>query len=119
VSGSFLESTLLGACPRLRETWQAHRRTFSSGEPATDQDLLDAVRRHVVGLLAAGRAAEFSRFTRAMERLLGEADPMLSELLRDGLLRPLACDVANAGTPESIVMPHLGPRLAAAWRADV
>jgi hypothetical protein len=73
------------------------------------------VRRHVVGLLAAGRVAEFSRFSRAMERLLGEADPMLFELLREGLLRPLASDVRDAGIASSLVAPHLGRRMELAW----
>jgi hypothetical protein len=111
----FLESTLLGACPDLRESWQAHRRTFGAGDGPDDRALLDAVRRHVVELLAAGRVAEFSRFARTMERLLGDADPMLYELLRDGLLRPLARDVHDAGIPRSRVAPHLGTRLGLAW----
>jgi hypothetical protein len=114
VSDSYLESMLLGACPALRETWQAHRRTFAGGE-TDDQMLLDAVRRHVVELLAAGRVAEFSRFTRTLERLFGEADPVLHELLLDGLLRPLARDVRAAGIAPSLVMPHLGTRTALAW----
>ena len=76
---------------------------------------LDAVRRHVVELLAAGRVAEFSRVARTIERLFGEADPMLYELLLDGLLRPLARDVRAAGIAPSLVVPHLGTRTALAW----
>ena len=114
MSDSYLESMLLGACPALRESWQAHRRTFAE-EETDDQMLLDAVRRHVVELLAAGRIAEFSRFTRTIERLLGEADPMLFELLREGLLRPLARDVRHAGIEISHVVPYLGERTALAW----
>jgi len=106
---------LLGTCPELRESWQAHRRTFAGGDAPDDQPLLDAVRRHVVGLLAAGRVAEFSRFARAIERLLGEADPMLYELLTEGLLRPLARDVRDSGIAPSLVAPHLGRRTELAW----
>jgi len=112
VSDPYLESLLIGACPALRDSWQAHQRTFGGGAP-DDQALFDAVRRHVVGLLAAGRAAEFSRFARTIERLLGEADPILHEVLCDGLLRPLARDVRDSGILESHFAPHLGPRLRA------
>jgi hypothetical protein len=105
---------LLGACPALRESWLAHRRTFADGT-VDDQLLLDAVRRHVVELLAAGRVAEFSRFARALERLLGEVDPVLYELLLDGLLRRLAHDVRAARIAPSLVMPYLGTRTALTW----
>ena len=30
VMSPFLESTLLGACPGLRESWDSHRRTFGA-----------------------------------------------------------------------------------------
>ena len=111
----FLESTLLGACPGLRDAWQAHRRTFAPGEEPGDGALLDAVRRHVVELLVAGRVAEFSRFARTIERVLGEADPVLYELLREGLLRSLARDVHDAGIAHERVAPYLGVRLGVAW----
>ena len=112
---SFLESTFLAACPELRESWDAHRRTFGAGDGPDDQALLDAVRRYVVGLLAARRVAEFSRFARTLERLIGEADPILYDLLREGLMRPLARDVREAGIEESRVAPYLGPRTSLAW----
>ena len=112
----FLESTFLTACPGLRDSWETHRRTFHAGDEPDDQALLDAVRRHVVELLAAGRVAEFSRFARAVERLIGEADPILYDLLREGLLRPLARDVREAGIEESRVVPYLGARTELAWR---
>ena len=112
---SFLESTLLSACPGLRESWDSHRRTFGAGDGPGDQDLLDAVRRHVLELLAAGRVAEFSRFARSLERLIGEADPILYDLLRERLLRPLARDVRTARIEESRVAPYLGARTALAW----
>ena len=111
----FRESTLLGACPELRESWDAHRLTFAPGAAPSDGELLDAVRRHVVQLLAAGRVAEFARFARTLERLLSEADPMLYELLLDGLLHPLAHDVRAAGIPDSRVAPYLGARTELAW----
>ena len=113
---SFLESTILGACPGLRESWASHRRTFGADD-ADDRALLDAVRRYVVGLLAAGRVAEFSRFARTLERLIGEADPILYDLLRDGLLRPLARDVRDAGLETSRMEPYLGERTRLAWPA--
>jgi hypothetical protein len=115
VTDAYLESLLLGACPELREPWQTLRRSFGPGSELDDGALLDAVRRHVLGLLAAGRVAEFSRFARTIERLLGEADPVLFELLREGLLRPLARDVREAAIPEVHVAPHLGQRLALVW----
>jgi len=114
MSDAYLEALLLGACPEVRDSWQQYRRTFA-GDMSDDQQLLDVVRRHVLGLLAAGRVAEFSRFARTIERLFGEADPMLYELLRDGLLRPLARDVRAAGIAPSLVAPHLGTRTALAW----
>ena len=114
MSSPFLESTLLGACPGLRESWDAHRRTFGAIGAPDDEALLDAVRRHVVGLLGAGRVAEFARFARAMERVLGDADPMLDELLREHLLRPLAADLTAAGITRAQVEPFLGPRTALA-----
>ena len=115
MTSPFLESTLLGACPALRESWDAQRRSFGVGDAPDDQALFDAVRRHVVGLLAAGRVAEFARFARAMERLLGEADPVLDDLLREHLLRPLAADVTAAGIAGAHVAPHLGPRVGRSW----
>jgi hypothetical protein len=114
----FLESTLLGACPGLRESWTAHRRTFGASDDADDRALLDAVRRYVVGLLAAGRVAEFSRFARTLERLIGEADPVLYDLLRDGLVRPLARDVRDAGLETPRAEPYLGERTRLAWLAE-
>ena len=115
MNDSYLESVLLGACPELRDSWQAHRRTFTGADASDDHLLLDVVRRHVVQLLVAGRVAEFSRFARMIERLLGEADPMLYELLREGLLRHLARDVRDAGIAPSLVAPHLGRRTELAW----
>jgi hypothetical protein len=108
VSSPYLESVLLGACPELRASWDASR--HGSGAERSDAELLDAVRRHVVELLAAGRVAEFARFARALERLLAEADPVLHELLLDGLIHPLARDVRRARVAVAHVAPPLGPR---------
>ena len=111
----FLESALLAACPALRDSWASHRRTFDVCEEPGDRALFDAVRRHVVGLLASGRVAEFSRFARALERLIGEADPILYDLLREGLVQPLARDVREAKLDASHVAPYLGVRTAIVW----
>ena len=118
MSSSYLESVLLGACPELRESWQQYRRTFAAGEVPSDHQLFDVVRRYAVQQLAAGRVVEFSRVARTIERLFGEADPVLYELLLDGLLRPLARDVRAAGIAQSLVVPHLGARTTLAWPQD-
>src|SRR5215218_9467762 len=115
---SFLESTFLAACPGLRESWDSHRRTFGARDEPDDGALFDEVRRHVVGLVAAGRVAEFSRFARTLERLIGEADPILYELLREELLRPLARDVREAGIEPVRIAPYLGERTSLAWPRD-
>ena len=115
MTSHFLESTFLAACPGLRESWDSHRRTFGASDGPDDQALLDAVRRHVVELLATGRVAEFSRFARTLERLIGEADPVLYDLVREGLLRPLALDLRAAKIEESRVAPYLGARTSLAW----
>ncbi|NUO40188.1 MAG: hypothetical protein HOQ17_03695 [Gemmatimonadaceae bacterium] len=114
MSGGLLEATLLGACPGLRERWESIRRMHGSRVP-DDGQLLTQVRLHVVELLAGGRVAEFTRFARAVERLLGEADPILADLLETQLIRPLAEDVEGARVSPSLVTPHLGPRLRASW----
>jgi hypothetical protein len=115
VPSPFLESALLAACPGLRESWDAHRRTFDIRQVPDDRALFDAVRQHVVGLLAAGRVAEFSRFARSLERLIGEADPILYDVLREELLHPLARDVRDAGLDDARVAPYLGARTALVW----
>jgi hypothetical protein len=115
VISRFLESSFLAACPGLRESWESHRRTFGANGGPDDVALLDAVRRHVVGLLATGRVAEFSRFARALERMIGEADPILYDLLREGLLLPLAADLRDAKVDDSRLVPYLGERTSLAW----
>ena len=115
MTNSFLESTLLGACPGLRDDWGTHQRSFGAAHEPDDRALFDAVRRHVVGLIVAGRLAEFARFTRTMERVLGEADPILDDLLHEQLLQPLADDIDAAAIPRARIEPYLGPRVARAW----
>jgi hypothetical protein len=117
VSGGLLESTLLGACPGLRERWDGVRRMHGDRAP-DERELLTQVRVYVVELLAGGRAAEFTRFARAVERLLGEADPILAEVLERQLLRPLARDVDDARIAPSLVTPHLGPRVKALFTVN-
>jgi hypothetical protein len=88
-------------------------------EPGTEPDavtFLDALRFHVVGLASVGRAAEFTRFAQMLDRLLGEADPILEELLTDHLVAPLAAAVREGELARQSVEPHLGPRTRAAWR---
>ena len=118
MGSDYLESAFLAACPGLRDSWDAVRRTYQPGSAMDDDDLLRHVRAHVVGLLVTGRAAEFARFARSVERLLGEADPILHDLLRDHLLRPLAREVEEARVEPTRVAPHLGPRTRIAWCAD-
>jgi hypothetical protein len=110
VSSAWLESSLLGACPGLRESWDAVRRTHPPGGHPSDEVLLHHVRAHVVALLVTGRAAEFSRFARTVERLLAEADPVLYDLLGDHLLRPLAREAKDARVEPARIITHLGSR---------
>jgi hypothetical protein len=117
VIDSFLESALLAACPALRDEWSAVRRTYRDGSAPDEERLFTHVRLHVVGLLIAGRFAEFTRFARSLERLLGDADPVLHDLLRDRLVRPLAREVEEAGVAHSRVEPHLGPRMRVLWHS--
>ena len=116
MTSPFLESILLAACPTLRESWDAQRRSFGADAP-DDRALLDAVRRHVLGLLVTGRVSEFARFARGIERVLGDADPMLDALLREQLLHPLAADVAAAGIARAQIEPYLGPLVSRAFAA--
>lgn len=116
MASAYLESSLVAACPGMRESWDAHRRSYAStGSAPTDDELFEVVRLHVIGLLASNRVVEFSAFARAIEQMLTNADPILEELLRGQLVGPLAADVSAAGLPPSSFHYHLGPRMRAAW----
>jgi hypothetical protein len=119
VIDGFLESALLAACPGLRDDWNAVRRTYSETGAPDETEFFTHVRMHVVGLLAAGRVAEFTRFARTVERLLGDADPVLHDLLRDQLVRPLARDVRDANVARELFEPHVGARMRQMWNLTV
>ena len=101
--------------PSLAAEWTAQRRAFPPGSPPSDADFLAAFRAHVVSLLAAGRVAETTRFFYALERLLGEADPMLRDLLDRDVVRALAVECRLAGIDARRVEPYLGQRARATW----
>jgi hypothetical protein len=115
VARSFLESALVSTLPSLAADWDAQRRAFPPGTAPSDLDFLASLRAHVVHLLAEGRVAETSRFFYALERLLGDADPVLRELLERDLIAALAADAHAAGTDARRVDPYLGTRTRAAW----
>ena len=115
MAGSYLESTLGGTLPSFAAEWAAHRRAFPPDSPPGDADFLAAFRAHVVSLLAAGRVAETTRFFYALERLLGEADPILRDLLDQDVVRALATECRHAGIDARRVEPHLGERARATW----
>ena len=116
---SFLESTFLTACPSFRPQWEAMRRGYGPGSEPDATTFLDALRFHVVGLVSVGRAAEFTRFAQMLDRVLGEADPILEELLNAELVGPLATAVRDGELSPQIIEPHLGARTRAAWRRHV
>lgn len=112
---SYLESTLAGTLPSFAEEWDAHRRSYSPTSPPDDAAFLAAFRAHLVSLLSAGRVAETSRFFYTLERLLGEADPILRELLDRDLVRALAAECQLAGIDSRRVEPYLGQRSRVIW----
>ena len=113
---SYLESALAGMLPSFATEWDALRRAFAPGTAPTDADLLAALRRHVLSLLHDERIAEATRFFYALERLLGEADPILHDLLSSDLVVPLAAEIRLSGIDARRVDPYLGPRTRSAWR---
>jgi hypothetical protein len=115
VARTFLESALATTLPSLAADWDAQRRAYPPGSPPSDADFLAVVRAHVVQLLTEGRVAETTRFFYALERLLGEADPILEELLERDLLGALAADCRLARVDPRHVEPFLGKRARAAW----
>jgi hypothetical protein len=116
MTSSFLESTFLVACPELRPQWDALRRARAPGDEPTAAEFMGVVRHHVLGLLLGGRIAEFSRFSHTVERLLGDADPVLADLLRAELIEPLAAATERSDLAPASVVPYLGPRTRAIWR---
>lgn len=112
---SYLESALAGTLPSFTAEWDAHRRAFPPGSAPGDGDFLAAFRAHVVSLLAAGRVAETTRFFYALERLLGEADPILRDLLDRDLVRALAAECRAAGIDARRVEPYLGQLTRGVW----
>jgi hypothetical protein len=116
---SYLETALAGILPSFAAEWDAHRRAFAPGTAPTDADLLAALRIHVVSLLHDGRVAEATRFFYAIERLLGEADPVLRDLLDRDLIAALAAECRLAGVDSRRVEPYLGPRTRSTWERTV
>jgi hypothetical protein len=117
VARSFLESTFLNTLPTFAGEWDAQRRAYPPATRPSDADFLASLRTHVVGLLAEGRVAETSRFFYALERMLGDADPVLRDLLERDLIGDLAADCRSAATDVHRIEPYLGPRTRAAWGA--
>jgi hypothetical protein len=115
VARSYLEAALASTLPSFVEEWDAHRRAYPPEAPPGDAALLASVRAHVVRLLDEGRVAETTRFFYALERLLGEADPVLRELLERDLVARLAADTRQAMIDVRRIQPYLGPRTRAAW----
>lgn len=112
---SYLETTLASTLPSFAAEWDAHRRVYSPGDGPTDDDFLAALRAHVVGLLADGRVAETTRFFYALERLAGEADPVLRELIDRDLVAALATECRASGIDARRVEPYLGTRTRMVW----
>ena len=112
---SYLESALAGTLPSFAAEWEAHRRAYAPGSPPSDADFLAAFRAHVVSLLAAGRVAETTRFFYALERLLGEADPILRDVLDRDLVRALATECRTAGIDSRRIEPYLGQLTRGVW----
>jgi hypothetical protein len=112
---SYLESALTGTLPSFATEWDAHRRAYPPGSSPNDAEFLAAFRAHVVSLLAAGRVAETTRFFYAVERLLGEADPILRDVLERDLVRTLATECRVAGIDARRVEPYLGKLTRGIW----
>ena len=112
---SYLESAFASALPSFPAEWDAHRRAYAPGSGPSDADFLAALRAHVVALLAHGRVAETTRFFYALERLTGEADPVLRELLDRELVAALATECRVMGIDARRVEPYLGARTRLAW----
>ena len=112
---SFLQTSLIGTLPSFADEWDAHRRAYPPGSPPGDGEFLSTLRAHVLRLLAEGRVAETTRFFYTVERLLGEADPILHDVLHRDLVSALAAECRLAAIDARRVEPYLGSRTRAAW----
>ena len=115
VGRSFLESALAGTLASFATEWDARRRAYPPGTSPSDLDFLASLRTHVVQLLSEGRVAETSRLFYALERMLGEADPVLHDVLARDLIAALATECRVAGIDSRRVDPYLGRRTREAW----
>jgi len=115
VARTFLESALGATVPSFGPEWDAHRRSYPPGSPPTDREFLATFRAHVVSLLAEGRVAETTRFFYSLERLLGEADPILRDLLEADLVGALATECRAAAIDSRRIEPYLGARTRGVW----
>jgi hypothetical protein len=64
------------------------------------------------------RVAETTRFFYALERVLGEADPILRELLERDFIAALAAECRLAAIDGRRIEPYLGSRTRAAWSTE-
>jgi hypothetical protein len=112
---SFLQTSLIGTLPSFAQEWDAHRRAYPPGSPPGDGEFLATLRAHVLHLLAEGRIAETTRFFYTVERLLGEADPILHDVLAHDLVSALATECRLAAIDARRVEPYLGSRTREAW----
>jgi hypothetical protein len=112
---TFLQTSLIGTLPSFREEWDAHRRAYPPGSPPSDGEFLATLRAHVLHLLAQGRVAETTRFFYTVERLLGEADPILHDVLERDLVVALAAECRLAAIDVRRIEPYLGSRTRVAW----
>jgi hypothetical protein len=112
---SFLQTSLIGTLPSFAQEWDAHRRAYPPGSPPGDGEFLATLRSHVLHLLADGRVAETTRFFYTVERLLGEADPILQNLLERDLVSPLAAECRDAAIDARRIEPYLGSRTRVVW----
>ena len=112
---SFLQTSLVGTLPSFASEWDAHRRAYPPGSPPGDGEFLATLRAHVLHLLGEGRVAETTRFFYTVERLLGEADPILYDVLARDLIGALATECRQAAIDARRVEPYLGDRTRVVW----
>ena len=112
---SFLQTSLIGTLPSFAQEWDAHRRSYPPSSPPGDGEFLATLRSHLLHLLAEGRVAETTRFFYTVERLLGEADPILRDVLEHDLVSALAAECRHAAIDARRVEPYLGSRTRVAW----